>query len=144
MIRVDPFDPADVAAMTVQPAQAAAGVDWAALARANHAAGPAFTARAADGRVLLCGGAVEVHAGYATLWSVLAADAGPYLLALTRRVRWFVEKLPHARIDAHVRGGHREGRRWMRSLGFAREARLHQAFPDGADAIIFRWRGRGG
>lgn len=143
MIRIDPFEPGDLAAMRVQPAQAGAR-DWLALGRANAERGPALTARAPDGRVLLCGGAIEVHPGYATLWAVVSADAGPWMTALTRRVRWFVAKLPHRRVDAFVRVGFSPGCRWAEMLGMRCEAALDGVFEDGATAFVYLWGGRRG
>jgi hypothetical protein len=140
MIRVDPFDPDDLLSIDVQPAQRAVTTDWHSLGQSHAASGTALTARREDGRILLCGGAIQIHRGYATLWSVLAHDAGPAMLGLTRRVRWFLATLPYARIDAVASATHREGCAWLELMGFAREAEIGAAFEGGGDGVIYRWR----
>lgn len=138
---VEVFQPGHLAAMNAQAAQQAqarAPAEIATLARG----GRAFTARAGAGTPpLLCGGAFELHPGYATLWSLVSADAGPHMAALTRRVRHFILTLPHGRIDAMVAPGFAAGAKWMRLLGFAFEARLHAILPDGGDCDYYRWEG---
>lgn len=141
MIRVDRFRPEDLAAIVVQPGQPELlNADRLALGRAYAAQGRCMTGRALDGRILLCGGAIETHANYATIWSALAIDAGPSMLALTRATMRFLAMLDHRRIDTIVAADFIAGRRWVWRLGFEPEGSFGDYFPDGRDAVIYRKR----
>lgn len=145
MIRVDPFHPHDLAAITVQAAQTELPADRIAHGMALAAAGPCFTIRA-EGRddPLFCGGAFEQHAELASLWAVVAADAGPFMRAITRRTRWFIAKLSQRRVDTNVVADFAAGRRWVGMLGFEPEARLRDFYANGDDAMIYRLQRDGG
>lgn len=139
MIRVDAFRAGDLAEIAVQAEQTeVASVNRHALGAAYRAAGNCLTARDEGGTVLLCGGAAQTHAGYATLWSVLSPDAGRHMVPLTRATRRFIARLPHPRVDTIVNEGFAAGHRWVRLLGFKREAVLADYFPDGRNAVIYR------
>lgn len=139
MIRVDRFRAEDLAAIAVQSGQSElAAIDRLALGHAYAARGRCLTARAADGRIVLCGGAIETHGDYATIWSAVAADAGPVMLALTRATVRFLDTLSHRRIDTIVAADFIAGRRWVGRMGFAQEARMADYFADGRDAVIYR------
>lgn len=128
------IDLADIAIQAGQPEFARAR-----FGRAAAFEGPrALTARDDAGRVLLCGGAWEMHAGHATLWAAVSRDAGPAMVALTRRVRLFVDRLPHKRLDCVVRVGFAPGARWMAMLGFAPECTMADYFEDGDAAMVYR------
>lgn len=139
MITVTPFKAADAFALVLQPAQLL-DVPWhdrQRLARSFEEAGQAFTARLDDGRVIFCGGAVERHAGYASLWAMFAAGkraAAFRLLAMTRR---FIAELPHARVDAMVEDVP-AARRWAELAGLSHETTLAEAAPSGRDMLVYR------
>lgn len=141
MIRIERFRAEHLLALDVhgqQPELDQVPGERVALAHGYEAAGRCFTVLR-DGAVpIMCAGILETHDDYATMWSALARDAGPAMLAITRRVRWFMATLPHARVDAVVRGRHSAAHRWMAMLGFAAEARLAAYFTDGDDAVIYR------
>lgn len=140
-VTVQRFAAADLLAMLVQAGQS----EVAAIAERRRAAdiavasGRSFTARAAaTGEILLCGGAIENHDRYASLWAVLSPAAGAHMIALTRRVAQFVGMLEHERVDAYVRADFGPGRRWLQMLGFACEAGpLRGLMRDGGDAMIY-------
>lgn len=141
MIRVEPFYPGHLIDLEVQTAQR--GDNWRAslyeLGKIQSANGMAFTARDAETkRILICGGASEVHAGYASLWAVLADGKRGNMQTITRRVRAFVRGLPHLRVDAMIHGDFAAGIRWARLIGLAHETTLAEAMPDGGNAMIFR------
>lgn len=139
MIRVDPFHPFDLIDLPLQASQADLPADRVAFGEQRAACGRSFTIRdAPGGRALFCGGTIVTHANLATLWSVVAADAGPRMMAITRRVRWFVDALPHARVDAMIRGGFAPAARWVEMLGFEKEALLADYYENGDDAMIYR------
>ena len=139
MIRVDVFEPADLVGLVLQDGQQELPADRLAQGEFWASHGRAFTGRdARTGQVLLCGGAMQSHPEYATLWSAIGRDAGPAMLALTRKVRIFLGTLPHRRIDALSRVGFVQGGRWLTMLGFAPEATLADYFEDGEAAMLFR------
>jgi hypothetical protein len=150
VISVEPFEPEHLAAMTVQAVQA----ELAAVRPAERAAfgamaastGRCFTIRWADGRPggpIMCAGALQSHAGHATLWAAFSPDAGRAMLAIERRTRLFIARLPHRRIDAVVRSDHRAGHRFVHRLGLVAEARLNDFYEDGGDAVIYRFKRKG-
>lgn len=139
MIRIDAFRAADLADIAVQAEQTEmAHTNRMALGAAYRTAGNCLTARDAAGTILLCGGAVQTHHDYATLWSALSPEAGRHMLAITRATRRFIALLPHRRVDSIVNSGFVAGHRWMQLLGFKREAVLADYFADGRDAVIYR------
>lgn len=97
----------------------------------------AFTVRDGAGRVIFCGGAVEKHAGYATLWAMFGKDKRNGLVFIHRRTRQFLESLPHARVDTFVEGRLPRAADFVQRLGMKREATLRGAAPDGGSMIIF-------
>ena len=137
MITVERFIPEDLAEMAVQPVQRELGSDPIARGRLLSLTGRCFTVRA-GGAPIFCGGVTITHSGYATMWSAFALDAGPEMLAITRRTLEFIKRLDFKRIDAVVHSDHRAGHRWVFRLGFAPEARLNDYFEDGGDAVIYR------
>lgn len=141
-VRVDAFVASDLVALPVQASQARDLTDpWTIGCQWQQAGGHFTIRRAAGGVPLFCGGAFATHAGYATLRSAIAEDAGPYMLAITRRTARFVAMLRYARVDTFVRAEDRAGRRWIEQLGFYAEAEVGAVFPDGGDAVIYRKAG---
>lgn len=136
MIRVDRFEPADLDTIRVQAAQPELAADRFTLALAYASAGSAFTARLGD-NIVMCGGAFASHRHHATLWSALAEDAGPAMLALTRVTRRFLAKLDHRRLDAFVRPSHAAAVRWVEMLGLTLEAELACWHENGDDAMVY-------
>jgi hypothetical protein len=136
-LTVEPFKAAHVAEMAVQPAQRA---DWENVTpdmlRAFEQT-DAWTVRV-EGEVVLVGGLVEVWAGRATLWSYVAAGAGPHMVRLTKGVRRFIDGSAHRRIEMYVDVGFAAAHRWARALGFQMEAeRMASFFPDGRNAALY-------
>jgi hypothetical protein len=143
MIRVLPFRPEHLAMLTPQPEQRAQlGGDVLARGAALAATGNCFSVySAADGALLMCGGAFETHAEHATMWSAFAELAPSRLremATIRQRTRWLIVKLKHRRVDALIRMDHRAAHCWIHALGFRPEARLNDYFEDGGDAMIYR------
>ncbi|WP_225205089.1 hypothetical protein [Novosphingobium huizhouense] len=140
MIRIDPFMAEHALELVLQPAQLAE-LDWhgrQAAAASFAQAGNAFTVRDADGRIIFCGGAVERHARYASLWGLFALDKGAAVHRLLTASRRFIAALPHARVDALVDAGNAGARKWARHIGLELETRLADAAPDGGDMLVYR------
>lgn len=123
--------------LRAQPAQIdvgdyVSGEHVAALSEAD-----AYAAVDAD-TVLGIGGVVRPWAGRAVAWSVLSAEAGPHMLAITRAVKRFFALLPDRRIEISVRRDHNAAHRWARQLGFSLEANRMAAYGmDGRDYSLY-------
>lgn len=140
-IVIERFAPEDLAAMDIQAVQTELAVDRLALGRSYAAMGRCFTVRrGGDGAIVMCAGALESHAHYATLWASLAPDARRAMPDITRAVALFVERLAHRRVDTTVRSDHQAGHRWVHRLRFVPEARLNDYYADGGDAVIYRYK----
>lgn len=63
-------------------------------------------------------GIIPMHDHCALAWSMLGADAGPYLLQITRKVRNALDITPYKRVEMRVVYKHEEGHRWAKILGF--------------------------
>ena len=121
MRRVLDLDALDLA---LQPSQwIEAGIECRALdpdqAAAMEASGPAWTARARDGRVLCCAGIGTMYfdAGgrpaHGVAWAMLSSRIGAAHVAITRFARRAIAESPFRRIEAIVQaddGG--EACRW--------------------------------
>jgi hypothetical protein len=102
-------------------------------------AGQAFTA-IAGGRILGCGGCVEVWDNRAQIWALVAKDAGRHMVGIHRAVEGFLKQAKWRRIEAAVDAGFDEGLRWIELLGFYNEtphAPLRAYRPDGGDCYLF-------
>lgn len=129
-----PFDPAHLRGFVPQPAQAE-DFAWQPAAPAAEL-GEAYTV-IQEGRAICCAGIMPIWPGRAYSWALLAADAGPYMLGLTREVRRVVGASPHARIEMYVDPGHKASIRWACMLGFEFECQARKYLPRGRDAYLF-------
>lgn len=71
-----------------------------------------------DHRCIGAAGIVHCHGDTALAWAVLGADAGPYLMQLTRKVRKAIDISPYKRVEMRVIYNFEEGHRWAKLLGF--------------------------
>jgi hypothetical protein len=137
MLHVTPFRQGDLLAMKVQARQAMPGSTLFRLGGQFEAAGRAFTGRDDTGRVLFCGGAVELHEDHAQLWGIFAEAKGHAMFRLLTATRTFIASLPHRRVDTPV---HDDAcaLQWARLLGLRADVRLRDAAPGGGDLILYR------
>ena len=63
-------------------------------------------------------GVIPIHSGSALAWTMLGADAGPYMVQLTRKVKDALDISPYKRVELRVIYDFEEGHRWARLLGF--------------------------
>ncbi len=141
MIRVAPFAPNDLLEIDVQPAQRGENyrISLYEMGKVQAASGMSFTARDAEtNRILICGGASEWHSEHASLWCVFAIAKGGNMQLITRRVRTFIDCLPHLRVDAMVHAEFSAAVRWAKIIGLSHETTLAEAMPGGGNAMIFR------
>lgn len=104
-------------------------------------AGNCFTAKGDDGRVLMIGGIVVQHDGYATAWSIFSNVRGRNLLDVSKRVEQYFNGLDYPRVDTIVRKSFYMAQRFAERIGFEPEAILSNYFKNGDDAIIYRLKG---
>lgn len=138
----------DVVRLELQPSQH----DYLGMTRPAHGledgeelvgGGPAWTAVAADGRILCCAGfrylwpPTNMFTGHAVAWALLARDLGPDHLAVTLFARRQIEESPIGRIEAIVRAGVSAEPVWARLVGLRRRALLRKWGPEGKTHLLF-------
>lgn len=132
---VVPFEPGHIRQIRAQPAQR----DYELGAEAMDT--PFGYARTAmhNGRPLACAGVVEVWQGRAYAWALLAEDAGPFMLPITRAIRSVLDGAPFRRVEMAVDADFAAGRRWAELLGFDCETpRPMPAYlPNGRPAFLY-------
>jgi len=136
VIEVVPFAPAHLVGFNVQPAQRSAFALQPDAVSAPF--GQAWTALA-DGVPVGCAGFVEVWDGRAYAWALLAAHAGPHMIALTRAIRCVLAQAPFRRVEMAVDADFPQAARWAALLGFKCETPepMRAYLPDGSDAYLY-------
>jgi hypothetical protein len=123
MLHIRPFTPAD--ALLIKPhAEHRIGLvesEQAALLGNDYA----LTAVDADGRIIMCAGAVMIWRNRAFLWALLSDLSGAHMLELTRMGFQLLPTIRASRLEAIVRQDFDAGHRWLQLLGFQNET------PDG-------------
>lgn len=131
--------PRDVLAIRVQPSQAGALAFFERPDAADvMALGPSYAAW--DGlRCIAAAGLTPKWEGVATAWTILSADAGPHLLAVTKRCRAMLDAAPFRRIEATAACDFPPAGRWLAQLGFELETPRAEGYtPDGQDVAIYK------
>lgn len=105
-------------------------------ARALEDAGNGYTALV-DGMPIACAGLVEQWEGRALAWALIAENAGPHFVRITRAVRRALDIAQYRRIEAHVDAEFGAGIRWAQMLGFEVESKMAQFTPEGRDAFMY-------
>ncbi len=100
------------------------------------AAGPSFAIRSAE-RLIFVGGIVEVAAGRARCWSLIAALRRREFVPLTDMVRRVIDAAAYRRTEMEVRSAFVGGHTWARHLGFIREGTMQAWGPDGQDYDLY-------
>lgn len=100
--------------------------------------GQAFTVFS-SGRVIACGGCVEVWNNRAVLWALISKDAGRSMVGIHKAVVGYLSASKYKRIEAWVDEGFEPGIRWLELLGFNCETPLPmRGFrPDGGSCFLF-------
>lgn len=131
MIDIRIASEADLSAIVPQERQRAERATAAALSM-----GPSFTIEA-DERILFVGGFCENHPGWASLWSLFAADLGKHYFAIVRAIRGAIEAAHYRRIDTLVDASWPRAHALANLLGFAPEGIIGAAGPNGEDLMMF-------
>lgn len=130
---VVPFRPGHLERLRLQPAQAHVRAYF----KDVEKFGTAYTAIEGED-VLACAGVLPAGSHRAVAWALLG-EIGPALfLRVHREVERFLARQPYRRIEALVDCGFDEAHRWVRLLGFEREAERMKAYtPDGRDVALY-------
>jgi hypothetical protein len=136
VITVVPFQPGDLT--VVQGATSASRP----LVTAEHARSLAALPHSytvlSDGQPIACGGVVEHWPGRWEAWAVLDGVGRKDFLAVHYAAKRILNGLTVCRIEAIVRVGYTAGIRWVRMLGFQREAaRMKHYGVDGEDYSMY-------
>ena len=85
-----------------------------------------------------CAGIMQLWHGRYVGWAFFTSDAGPHMLAATRKARQFLAKTTARRIEITVDARFAQGLKWARALGFREETPLLRAYsPEGRDHVGF-------
>lgn len=91
-----------------------------------------------DGKIVGAAGVQEIWTNRAIAWATLASNRRENFLALHNCVKRFLEVCPFNRVEATVDVGFEAGHRWMRLLGFKKEAEAMKGYsPDGRDCALY-------
>ena len=91
-----------------------------------------------SGRVVCCGGVMQMWQGRALAWSVMASYSGPCMVQVHKITKRLLAMRPERRIEATCEADFAAGHRWLRLLGFACEAPRMESFgPDGKAHALY-------
>ena len=92
-----------------------------------------------DGRVIGCGGCVEIWKDRAIIWALVSKHAGRHMVGIHKAVAGYLSAAKYKRIEAWVDEGFEPGMRWLEMLGFIRETPMPmRGFrPDGGSCFLF-------
>lgn len=82
-------------------------------------------------------GVMPFWPGRAMAWAVLSAQAKPFMVSITRKVRAILDAVPYRRVETTVQANFVQGTRWAEILGFRAEGTNEAYLPDGTDAIMY-------
>lgn len=138
-MRIVPFLPEHALAVRLQPMQAAEGPPVSQKEAEALANGPAYTALGEDGAVLAAAGLLPQWPGRACAWAMIAHNAGPHFVRITREVRRALEACEFRRIEITVDAHFAAAVRWAEVLGFRRETPEPMAAycPNGSPAYLY-------
>jgi hypothetical protein len=121
-MRVVPFHAEHALAFQVQPGQRH---EWPTISREEAerlaSGGPCYSAVGEDGTVYAMAGVIPQWPGRAIAWAMIAYNAGPHFLRITREVRRYLDECGHERVEASVDALFPQAIRWIEMLGFERE-----------------------
>jgi hypothetical protein len=121
-MRVVPFQPDHVLRLALQPMQLSHEPPMSVEVAATLAkVGPSYAAVEDDGTVLAAAGIIPQWEGRAIAWALIAHNAGPHFVRITREVRRFLDGCGFARVEAAVDAFFPAAIRWAELLGFERE-----------------------
>lgn len=91
-----------------------------------------------EGVVLLTGGVMPYWDNRGEAWAVFNQDCKKHFLTLHNIAKRFFEICPIKRIEAAVEIDFEPGHRWVKALGFQKEADILRSYtPDGKDCSLY-------
>ena len=92
----------------------------------------------ADGRIIACGGIVELWDNRGMIWSLIAKGRPSEFIAVHRAARRMLDACRFRRVEAYVDEGFEQGCRWMEMLGFDLETPFPmRAFAGERDCYLY-------
>lgn len=96
----------------------------------------AYTGRI-RGRIIVCGGIIDVATDTGHMWCFLSRDARHHMVRLHRTAQRFLKVAGKQRLCATSEVGFDDGCRWLDLLGFERTDLLRAYGPDGSDHYLY-------
>jgi len=91
-----------------------------------------------DEKILACCGMTEYWKGRAESWILLDQDIGSAFFGAAKAIKEIMKHCGIKRIEASVHKGFSKGERFVKLLGFKKEADcLKSYFPGGIDAVLY-------
>jgi hypothetical protein len=135
-MRVEVFRAAHVDALELQPTQAR-WRDRLTPERLQALEGTNAWTGFAGRRPVACAGLLDLGEGRAEAWSMLAADAGASMTALTRALMRGLAAAGFRHVQMTTEADFPPAGRWAAMLGFRRAGRLTRWLADGRDVEIW-------
>lgn len=89
-------------------------------------------------KVLFCGGVSEYWKNRGECWAVFHDHVKDHFVQIHRAVKRYFQMVDVGRIEAAVKVDFEEGHRWIKLLGFKKEAEcLKRYLPDGSDVSLY-------
>lgn len=99
--------------------------------------GQSFTALI-NGVPLICCGVHSDGMGRGVLWALVSQDMGRHMVQITKLCRQFFDNAGYRRLETVVDYDFEAGHRWMKLLGFTKEAeRMRSYYPTGRDCSLY-------
>lgn len=89
-------------------------------------------------KIIACAGVMEYWPGRAEAWVIFNQNCRKEFMAAHTIFKRFIRVCPIRRIEAAVEVSFKNGHRWMRTLGFTKEAECMEAYlPGGGDCALY-------
>lgn len=137
-MRIEPFTPDHLERLLLQPSQTMMQplLTDRSYGENLFRGGPAY-AGVVDDQVIACMGLIPQWEHRAHAWGLIAKEAGPYFVQITKAVMRTMEMHPYRRIETAVLSHFSQGHRWAELLGFKREGTMRAYTPTGDDCDLY-------
>lgn len=92
-----------------------------------------------EGRIIGCGGLMEIWPSTALAWALFAGGIGPAMVAMTRQARWALQQHRWPRVEALVACSFPAGLEWACLIGMHQSAVIRRWGPNGQDHVLFEY-----
>lgn len=91
-----------------------------------------------EGRVVCCGGVVDMWGGRGELWAIFDKNCKKDFIGIFRTISRFIENIPYRRLESVVDWDFKAGHRFVEMLGFKLETPFMGAYrPGGKDCSMY-------